>query len=764
MLNRTIALGLTICLTAACGGENTTTDTNQSEQAPPVSIDDMSKDESGSEFEAVFDAPETNPIDRFTYANYNDVRVTNADFDLTADFEAKTFSGTVILDLDYIQPDTERLLLDTDDLRISSIEAWSDGEWATVDYTLGADDPVMGAPLEISLTEKPDRIRVTYTTDPGAKGLQWLSPEQTAGKEFPYLFSQFQALHARSFAPLQDTPAVRMTYTANIKTPPELLAVMGAEQDPATPRDGDYSFSMPQPIPSYLIAIAIGDIDFKAIDDHIGVYAESYILDAAAAEFADTPDMEVAIEDLYGPYRWGRYDMIVLPPSFPFGGMENPRLSFLTPTLVAGDKSLTNVVAHELAHSWSGNLVTNATWRDAWLNEGFTSYVENRTMEVLYGEGRAVMERALDYESLKRDVEGAERPELTSLKMPEDLASTDDAFTQVSYAGGMFFLNFLESRFGRDAFDPFLKDYFDAFAFESITTEDFLAYFEDNLWAGNPDAVTKGEINAWIYEPGLPDTIVVPKSDAFKKVSQTQMNWLEGDIEASEIDVSNWTTHEWLHFLNSMPANLSVSQLESLDTAFSLSNAQNAEIAYAWYRQAIPVEYAPAMTALEDFLLRVGRGKFIYRLYQALVDNDQTVWAQEIYARARSGYHPIAQTRIDAIFAKAEANEDDNGQSIEEMREESLADIDQAECTENGGTVRQEGLLGLYRCVLPYNDAGKTCSDPSDCEGRCLGDDSVTDYQAEPGEAQGLCEADDSPFGCFAEIEGGVVGAALCVD
>ena len=760
MLTRTITLGLMICLASACGSEDRSSSADQ--EAPPVSIDEMTKDESGSEFEAVFDAPEAVSFDRFTYANYNDVRVTHAEFDLTADFDAKTFSGTEVLDLDYIQPDTDHLILDTDDLTISAIEAWSHGEWVPVEYVLGEDDDVLGAPLEISLSDKPDRIRLTYSTSPDAKGLQWLSPEQTAGKNQPYLFSQFQTIHARSFAALQDTPAVRMTYTARIKTPPQLLAVMGAEQDPQTPRDGDYEFSMPQPIPAYLIAIAIGDIDFKAINDHIGVYSESDILDASAAEFADTPDMEAAIENLYGPYLWGRYDMIVLPPSFPFGGMENPRLSFLTPTLVAGDKSLTNVVAHELAHSWSGNLVTNATWRDAWLNEGFTSYVENRTMEALYGEGRAVMERSLDYESLKRDVEGAARPELTALKMPEDLGSTDDAFSQVSYAGGMFFLNFLESRFGRDAFDPFLKNYFDAFAFQSITTEDFLAHFEDNLWATNPDAVTKAEINAWIYEPGLPDTIVIPQSDAFEQVIQIQENWLAGDIAASDIDTSAWTTHEWLHFINSLPTEISLAQFETLDDTFDLSNAQNAEIAYAWFMKAIPIEYARSKAPLEGFLLRVGRGKFIYRLYQALVDHDQGVWARDIYDRARPGYHPIAQTRIDAIFEKAETSEETK--SLEEIREESRAKIDQVACEEQGGVVRQEGLLGLYRCVLSYSDAGEICTGTDDCEGRCLGDDSVTDYQAPAGQAKGLCEADDSPFGCYAVIEDGIVTPAICVD
>ncbi len=590
-------------------------------------------------------------IDPFTHANYNDVRVTNVDLDLEVRFDEKVLVGAAEIDFERLNAEATTLVLDANDLSISKIEAHSNDAWVEAEFSLGEDDPVIGSRLEISLPDGADRIRVTYSTSPEAEGLQWLSPEQTAGKEHPFLFSQFQPMLARSMAPLQDTPAVRMTYSARIQTPPELIALMSARQDEGGGRDGDYSFKMSQPIPSYLLAIVVGDIEFKAINDHIGVYAEDYILDASAAEFADTPAMEDANAALYGPYRWGRYDMIVLPPSFPFGGMENPRLSFLTPTLIAGDKSLTNVVAHELAHSWSGNLVTNATWRDAWLNEGFTSYVENRVMEALYGEDRAIMERALDLETLKRAVAEADRPELTALKMPADLEHPDDAFSQVSYAGGMFFLKFLEERFEREVFDAFIKGYFDHFAFQSITTEDFLVYFEDNLWTNYPNAVTKAEIDAWIFEPGLPATIGNPQSDAFDRVSAQQAAWLgAGNLDG--IETSAWTTHEWLHFINTLPSDLTLENFAALDDRFALSASQNAEIAYAWYMKAIPAGYEPAFEPMDAFLMRVGRGKFIYRLYQKLVDQEKRVWAETVYERARPGYHPIAQRRIDAIFSE----------------------------------------------------------------------------------------------------------------
>ena len=587
--------------------------------------------------------------DKFTYANYDEVQATNVDLDLTVDFDSKTLEGTATLDLKRVKPDAARVVLDTNDLEISSVEVQGRGGWAATDFTLGEDDEILGSKLEIALPKSAERVRIAYRTSPGAEGLQWLSPEQTDGKRYPYMFSQNQAINARSMAPLQDTPAVRLTYSATLRTPPELLAVMSAEQDEG-PRDGEYSFEMPQPIPSYLIAVAVGDLQFKAINDHIGVYTEKALLDAAAEEFSETPRMEDANAALYGPYRWGRYDMLVLPASFPFGGMENPRLTFLTPTLIAGDKSLTNTVAHELAHSWSGNLVTNATWRDAWLNEGFTTYVENRVMEALYGMERAAMEQALGLADLKNAVDEADRPALTQLKLPEDLQHPDDAFSNVAYEKGAFFLRFLEQRFGREAFDAFLKSYFEHFAFKAIVTEDFLAYFEERLHSNNPEAVTKAEIDEWVYGQGLPSTLAAPVSDAFDKVAAAQARWLSGETGAGDIPTAEWSTHEWLHFINTLPEAVTLDQLAALDAAFDLSASQNAEIAFAWYMKAVGAGYEPAMPQLESFLMRVGRGKFIYRLYGALKENGRTAFAERVYAAARQGYHPIAQRRIDEIL------------------------------------------------------------------------------------------------------------------
>lgn len=650
MIFRIAAGASALAIAAALGACSRDAATEEGEDVVAYEADDAASTEPGVEQEATWTKPDAQAAtDKFTYANYLDIAVTHADLDLTLDFEAKAISGVATLDLERRARGVDTLVLDANDLTINSVEAEVDGEWAETSYELGPDDPVMGSRFAIALPSGAARVRIDYATSPEAEGVQWLSPEQTAGKEHPFLFTQFQPLYARTMAPLQDTPAVRITYDARVRTPPSLIAVMSARQDEDGTRDGDYSFRMSQPIPSYLLALAVGDIEFRAISDTVGVYAEDYIVDEAAAEFEDTPQMEEAIEAMYGPYRWSRYDLIVLPPSFPFGGMENPRLSFMTPTLIAGDKSLTNVVAHELAHSWSGNLVTNATWRDAWLNEGFTSYVENRTMEALYGVDRAVMERVLDKQSLMKDVASAARPELTALKMPADISHPDEAFSDVSYVGGMFFLKFLETRFGREAFDGFLRAYFDHYAFQSITTEDFLAYFEDNLWADQPDAVTKEEIDAWVYEPGMPDTIENPQSDAFEKVQAQLDAWLGGG-EAGGLETSAWTTHEWLYFIRALPASVGAEQLAALDERFSLSGSHNAEIACAWYLKAIPAGYEPIYEPLDRFLTSVGRGKFIYPIYASLVENGRRDWAAAVYNEARPGYHPIAQRRIDGIF------------------------------------------------------------------------------------------------------------------
>jgi len=321
-----------------------------------------------------------------TYANIDAFITKHLVLDLTADFDSRTLLGTAELMFERRDPGATEVVLDTRDLQVRKAEASSGGaSWVDATFRLDPATAAFGSALRVTVPRDADRLRITYASSPAAKGLQWLTPAQTSGKKLPFLFSQAQAIQARSFIPIQDTPAVRMTYDATIRVPKELVAVMAAEAAPGEKGSGVFHFRMPQPIPSYLIAIAIGDLTFQPMSDRTGVWAEPAAIAAAAKEFEDTEQMIKTTEALYGPYRWGRYDLLVLPPSFPFGGMENPRVTFATPTVIVGDKSLVALVAHELAHSWSGNLVTNATWQDFWLNEGFTTYLERRIVEAVYG-------------------------------------------------------------------------------------------------------------------------------------------------------------------------------------------------------------------------------------------------------------------------------------------------------------------------------------------------------------------------------------------
>jgi leukotriene A-4 hydrolase/aminopeptidase len=565
-------------------------------------------------------------------------------------FDQKILRGSATLTIERVNPQARALTLDTRDLKISKIETSTDGKKFTeTTFRTGDKDPILGSPLTIDIGERATRIRISYETSPQASGLQWLDPLQTAGKKHPFVFTQSQAIHARSWIPLQDTPSVRLTYTARVRTPRNLLAVMSAENDPRAVRNGNYFFRMRQPIPSYLIALAVGDLVFAPLGPRTGVYAERPVIKKAAREFADTEKMVATTEKLYGRYRWGRYDLLVLPPSFPFGGMENPRLTFATPTVIAGDKSLVSLVAHELAHSWSGNLVTNATWSDFWLNEGFTTYLERRIIEALYGRDREEMEAALGKQDLMHEIEAFDdRDEILHI----DLAGRDpdDGATRVPYEKGALFLRHLEETFGRARFDRFLKSYFAHFAFQSITTADFIDYLKKNLLDLSPALAAKIPLDEWIFKPGLPTSAPSPKSDAFAKVERQADAWIKGEVTAAKLNTRGWTTQEWLHFLRHLPLQLERARMEELDRTFRLTESGNSEIAHQWLLMAIRNRYEAAYPRLEEYLISIGRRKLIKPLYEELVKTPEgKERAAAIYRKARPGYHPIAVATIDEI-------------------------------------------------------------------------------------------------------------------
>ncbi len=593
-------------------------------------------------------------VDYHSFANTGDYRVRHLDLDLTVDFKRKVLEGEAILQIERLNEENNPLVLDTRDLRIESVRAGNGEHFEETAFSLSDSDDILGEALSIELPGDATTVAIRYRTDPEASGLQWLEPRQTAGKRHPFLFTQAQAIHARSFVPLQDTPGVRITYSATIRTPRELRAVMSANNDPDAGQDGVYLFSMPQPIPSYLIALAVGDLEFKAMGKRTGVYAERELLDAAAAEFADTEAMLEITEDVYGPYRWDRYDLLILPPSFPFGGMENPRLSFITPTVIAGDKSLVSLIAHELAHSWSGNLVSNATWRDLWLNEGFTTYLTKRIMQFVYGDDRYDMEMALDYANLQTALADLDdRDEILAIDVRG--RDPDDVFSNIPYLKASLFLYEMEQKIGRADFDRFLLDYFNEFSFQSITTEDFLAYLERTLLKTHAESLDVDRIHEWIFKPGIPDGAPHPQSDAFTRLDPVRQSWLDGDTPAAEIDSSAWTYHEWKYFLDGMPQALSDAQLRDLDQAFALTASTNNEIAFSWLRIAVRNDYRPAYARLEDFLTSIGRNKFLRPLYQDLMDAGEADMASRIFEKARPGYHPLTVKRNSQIIYAEDA-------------------------------------------------------------------------------------------------------------
>lgn len=562
-------------------------------------------------------------MDVHSYSRPDLVRVRHLELEFDLRFDRKILDGSATLRFD--ATDQPELVLDTRDLEIHSVEN-------ATGFTLGPRDPILGSPLRIGLAKGCSWVRVQYSTSPGASGLQWLDPPQTAGKQHPFLYSQSQAIHARSWIPLQDSPAVRVTFQGRVRAPQGLHAVMAAE------RAGEH-FRMERPVPPYLIALAAGALEFRPLGERAGVFAEAPLIDAAAREFADTEAMIRAVEQMYGPYRWGRYDLLVLPPSFPFGGMENPCLTFATPTILAGDKSLVSLVAHELAHSWSGNLVTNATWSDFWLNEGFTVYLERRILEKVYGPEREEMEAVLGRRELDREMDGLPESDRV-LHIRLQGRDPDDGCTLVPYEKGALLLRTIEREVGRARFDAFLRSYFDHFAFQSITTDDFLDYLRRELPTSVP-------LDEWIYRPGIPDGAADPHSDAFQQVESELARWQQGQA----IDTHAWSTQLWLHFLRT----LQNPDMARLDREFHLTESGNSEILHQWLLMAVRAGYQPAFSRMEQFLASVGRRKFLKPLYTELMKTPEgRDRARRIYAAARAGYHPIAQTTIDGIVRGSE--------------------------------------------------------------------------------------------------------------
>lgn len=589
-------------------------------------------------------------VDLHSFGNPAQVRVEHLSLYLTVDFAAKELRGEAALRYKRAAgaPKDAPLILDTRDLVIESVSADGDPHLDNnLPYTLGKPDPILGAPLTIDLSNASagSSVIVRYRTSPKASALQWLDPPRTAGRKRPFLFSQSQAIHARSWIPCQDSPGVRVTYDAQIRVPDGLAAVMAADR---VGQKGDATtFRMEKPIPSYLIALAVGDLVFKPLGKRTGVWAEPSVVDKAAHEFADTEKMVEAAEARFGPYQWGRYDILVLPPSFPFGGMENPKLTFATPTVLAGDRSLVALIAHELAHSWSGNQVTGATWRDFWLNEGFTVYLERRIVEDIYGKDRATMEAVLGKQELLA-VLAKVAPGDEVLHIDLKGRDPDEGMTPVPYEKGALFLTRLEQIVGRDRLDAFLKGYFTDFAFKSITTADLESYLRTKLF---PEGREPIDLHSWLHTPALPADVPSPKSERFAALDDLASRWSHGMLPTRDLNADDWSTNEWLHFLRALPATLSTAKMAELDNAYNLTDRGNAEIAGQWLLLSVRNGYKGADSRLEDFLTTIGRRKFLLPLYSELIKTPAgKVRARAIYEKARPFYHPISVESVDKLL------------------------------------------------------------------------------------------------------------------
>lgn len=586
--------------------------------------------------------------DPHSYARPQEAVITHLDLELWVNFEKNKLSGAASYHIKRSE-NAKEIVLDTRDLIISKITL--DNDTAGAAFATGIPDDILGTPLIVRLKPETEKITIYYETATDAAALQWLTPGQTAGGQHPFLFTQSQAILCRTWIPVQDSPGIRFTYNATVHTPQGYMAVMSATNPTQKSAGGTYSFEQKKAVPAYLMALAVGNFDYHAYDERTGVYAEPVTMKAAAFEFDETRKMLDAAEALYGPYDWGRYDILVLPPSFPFGGMENPCVTFATPSIIAGDKSLNSLVAHELAHSWSGNLVTNRTWNDFWLNEGFTVYFERRIMESLYGKDYADMLAVIGFSDLLitlKDLEEQGQFDDSKLKLNLEGRDPDDGVSDIAYEKGYLFLQNLEVQASREAFDTFLKNWFSDFAFKGADTDEFIAYLNTHLIQKSGGKITLLP-SAWIFETGLPSGYVAPTSSRFDAMKTMAGAFLQKGSEVVNLD--GLTSHEIQYFLRSLPDTLHVSKMAELDQKFHFTEHTNSEEAFLWLRLAIINNYADAYPALEKFLVKVGRRKFVQPLFETMTKNPATAeLARQIYAKARSGYHSVTYNTVDGIL------------------------------------------------------------------------------------------------------------------
>jgi leukotriene-A4 hydrolase len=590
----------------------------------------------------------THDGDIHSYANLEEIRTEHLHLDLDVNFENNKIYGVARHRMSKHTADTA--IFDIKNIDIQRITTGKEKESET-DYVIGKNDDMLGAPLMVAIDSTVEYINIYYTTTDETEALDWLTPELTEGKKYPFLYSQGQTILTRTWIPLQDSPSNRITYSADVKVPKEFLAIMSAENPTEKNETGEYHFEMKQPIPAYLIAIAVGNLEYRSLGKNSGVYSEPELIDACVYEFADLQKMIDAAEKLYGKYRWEQYDLVILPYSFPFGGMENPRLTFANPTLIAGDRTLVNVIAHELAHSWSGNLVTNSSWEDFWLNEGFTVYFENRIMEELYGKEVADILAVVEFQELERTLKKIDSED-SKLKLNLYQRNPDEGMTDVAYIKGAYFLRTLEAAIGRKKMDAFLKKYFDDYAFSTLTTEDFVSYLDKKLLTPNK---IDFNIDEWVYSSGIPKNCITIQSTRLEKIKKLAEVAVENPTKLKRYKRIDYTTQEWMVFIRELPQDIHPKTMKVLDDLLSFKNCGNSEIMCEWYMLAINSGYTLVRKDMEIFLKKTGRLKYIEPIYEHLAnsryDSDKEL-SKRFFEKFKWNYHPVARIGIQELLSK----------------------------------------------------------------------------------------------------------------
>jgi leukotriene-A4 hydrolase len=587
--------------------------------------------------------------DPHSYSEPEKIQIKNLDLDLHVDAEKQTLSGTAILTLDQKDPNAN-LVLDTKDLKIEKIESKStNGKWYAIKYSLGNTDPILGEKLEIILPKNKfeKTVKITYAATPNSQALQWNTPEQTLSKR-PFLIVNNQPINARTWIPLQDTPVVRMTYNARIQVAQnDLMAVMSSNNNPTkiNPK-GKYEFKMNIPVPSYLVALAVGKLEFKSTGLRTGVYAEPEMLEKAAAEFSETEKMILAAEKMYGKYVWGRYDLLVLPASFPWGGMEYPKLTFVSPTLITGKKDLVDVVAHEIAHSWSGNLVTNASWNDLWINEGFTTYVQYRIIEELHNTATRMRDMVLDKNALEEYLNDKETlAEDTRLRPDFSGRNPDEGFTDVPYTKGALMLYSIEEKVGKPTFDNFLKTYFAKYTFKSISTDQVIEELSK--------IVDKTFLTEWIDKPGLPKNVASIESTMIDKIDMMVKTFKLTGGAPGKKDIETMTSKDICYYLQALPRKPSIYKLDFIDSVFLFSSTPDPEVRTLWYKLTLPRDHKKSLATVPEFLSGVGRGKFVIPTFTALTETKKgKKLAGSIYEKNKMFYSPGVRERVEKKIYK----------------------------------------------------------------------------------------------------------------